>query len=70
MRWPSLSSPTISLITARGGNSLPKSLILLILTNSKFQPILYPVRKMALLMRFCPTETRADFENLVNVAHQ
>ena len=45
----------ISLTAAREGNSLPKSLILLILTKSEFQPILYPVRKMALLMGFCPS---------------
>jgi hypothetical protein len=60
----------ISVTAALSGIFLPKSLILLILTKSEFQPILYPVRKMALLMGFSSRWTRADSENLVKVAHQ
>jgi hypothetical protein len=42
MRWPLLSSAIVSLTTAREGNSLPKSLILLILINQGLPPIFYP----------------------------
>jgi hypothetical protein len=49
----------ISFTAGLGGNSLRKSLTLLILVKSGFQPILYPVHEVVLLMGFYPRE-RAD----------
>ncbi len=43
MRWPLLSSAIVSLTTAREGNSLPKSLILLILTNRGYRLSFIPL---------------------------